>query len=506
MKDVINLRKPHKKFSLAAYLKRIFLVEKLNNPEGLILLSVFSVFCSFVVYRQGMTGGILLLVAMLALPAVFGIVAFPRFGILIIFIAAYLVMWIYGMISSIPLGTVMDGIQALLILGFLLAQKRKPDWSVFKEPIGIIILIWVAYNVLQLANPTAESRMAWLYTVRTVAVVTLMYFIFSHNIRTLRLVKWMLKIWLALALFAAAYAFKQELFGFSSWELKRLEDPGLRSLYFIGGHWRKFSIFSDPVAFAYNMVSATLFCICMLFGPVSNTKKILLASMAFIFFLAMMLSGTRGAYVLVPAGLILLAIMKLNRNMIIFSIIAGAIMGALIFMPTSSPSIQRFQSAFRPSEDASFNVRKINQAKIQPFIQTHPFGGGLGSTGTWGERFSPNSELAKFPPDSGYVRVAVETGSIGLLLICTLMVIILITGINNSFRIQDPELRSYCLAMTVIVFAYAVGNYPQEAIVQYPSNIYFYFFAALITITKRLDITKRKNIHLSNLNNTDENT
>lgn len=472
---------------LGSYFRRIFLSEKLNNPEGLILLTLFSITCSFLIYKQGVAGGILLLLMMIGLPAVYGIVRFPKFGILVIFIAAYLVMWIYGMISSIPLGTVMDGIQALLILGFFIAQKQRPDWSLFKQPIGIIILIWVAYNILQVVNPSAASRLAWVYTIRSVALVALMYFIFSYNIRTLRFVKLLLKIWLLLAVFAALYAFKQEYIGFTSWEERALQNPEVRSLLFINGHWRKFSIFSDPVAFAYNMVSATLFCISMLFSNLSKLKKAMLLTMAILFFLAMLLSGTRGAYVLVPAGLILLAILKLNKSMVFFSLGAGLIMATLIFMPSSSPSIQRFQSAFRPSEDASFNVRAVNQAKIQPFIQSHPFGGGLGSTGTWGQRFSPNSELANFPPDSGYVRVAVETGSVGLLLICTLMVVILITGINNSFRINDPELRSYCTAMTVIIFAYAVGNYPQEAIVQFPSNIYFYFFAAILVVMKRLD-------------------
>lgn len=213
--------------------------------------------------------------------------------------------------------------------------------------------------------------------------------------------------------------------------------------------------------------------------------------MAVVFLQAMLLSGTRGAYVLVPAGLLLLVILKLNKNMLIFSLAAGVFMALLIFTPSSSPSIRRFQSAFRPSEDASFNVRKHNQKRIQPYIQTHPFGGGLGATGVWGTRFSPHSFLANFPPDSGYVRVAVETGFVGLLLICTLMVVMLITGINSFFSIKDPELRSYCLAMSVIIFAYAIGNYPQEAIVQFPSNIYFYLFAALITVTKRLDLEKQ---------------
>jgi O-antigen ligase len=136
-------------------------------------------------------------------------------------------------------------------------------------------------------------------------------------------------------------------------------------------------------------------------------------------------------------------------------------------------------------------VRATNQKMIQPFIQSHPIGGGLGSTGVWGAKFAPWSFLAKFPPDSGYVRVAVELGWVGLLLFCTLMFVILKTGIENYYKIRDPELKSYCLAMVLIVFALNIGNYPQEALVQYPINVYFYLVVSLINITYKLDKEKK---------------
>jgi len=162
----------------------------------------------------------------------------------------------------------------------------------------------------------------------------------------------------------------------------------------------------------------------------------------------------------------------------------------LVYMPTSNSTLSRFQSAFKPSEDASYSVRAENQKRIQHYIQTHPFGGGLGATGVWGVRFSPNSFLAQFPPDSGYVRVAVEVGFVGLFLICSLFFIVLKTGIENYFKIKDPELKSYCLAMVLIVFAISIGNFPQEAIVQFPLSVYFYMFIALMNITLRLDQAK----------------
>jgi hypothetical membrane protein len=71
------------------------------------------------------------------------------------------------------------------------------------------------------------------------------------------------------------------------------------------------------------------------------------------------------------------------------------------------------------------------------------------------------------------------------------MFTILKTGIDNYYKMKDPELKSYCLAMLLIVFAFNIGNYPQEALVQYPANIFFFLVVALINITYKLDKEKR---------------
>jgi len=202
---------------------------------------------------------------------------------------------------------------------------------------------------------------------------------------------------------------------------------------------------------------------------------------------AMIFSGTRGANVLLPAALVLFAILRYNKKVLIFCCCAAVLLVVLIYIPTTNVNLYRFQSAFKPNNDPSYILRKNNQKKIQPFILSHPLGGGLGSTGVWGIRFSPGTYLASFPPDSGYVRVAVEDGSIGLLIFCIFMFVIMRTGINNYFLIENQELKIYCLAMTLIIFAYNLANFPQEALVQYPSNILFYLWAAMINITLKLD-------------------
>jgi O-antigen ligase len=304
----------------------------------------------------------------------------------------------------------------------------------------------------------------------------------------------LLKTWIVLSVYAALYGLKQEYIGFSASEEAWLHsDPDIAGLLFIDGHWRKYSILSDPVAFSYNMVVSSILCMALMTGPIKFWKKMVLGFFVFLMLWSMLTSGTRGAYVLVPVTLILFAILKYNRQILRLSIVGAVFILGLIFVPTSNPTLYRFQSAFKPSKDASFNVRKANQKRIQPYIWSHPMGGGLGATGAWGQRFAPNSYLAHFPPDSGYVRVAVELGWIGLGLFCTLMFIVLRTGINNYYAIKDPELKTYCLAMTLIVFAFNIGNYPQEALVQFPSNIYFFLAVALINITYQLDKLKQTN-------------
>ncbi len=489
-KNLIIPLTPGKQPTLGRDLRKFFLIDKLYSKLGFTLLFLVMVLIATGIAFYGMPFGIIVLAVIIGIPIVYTIIAYPRFGILIFIIIAYLIMWVsrMGFNLPMPLGTLMDAMEGLFILSLFINQKKKKDWLIFKGPVTNVILVWIGYNLIEVVNPTTEARMAWLYTVRTVAIIMITYFIFLYYITTKKFIRLILKLWIALALFAAVYAFKQEQFGFFDFENSYLHSSSMmEQLLFIAGVWRKFSIFSDPVAFAYNMVIASMLCIGLMTGTLSLLKKVILSLLAIFFLYVMLSSGTRGAYVLIPACLLFLSILKYNKKVIVWMICAVAFFVILIFIPTSNGTLYRFQTAFKPSKDASFNVRVINQKRIQPYILSHPLGGGLGSTGIWGQKFAPNSYLANFPPDSGYVRVAVELGWVGLLIFCIFMFTILKTGINYYYKIRDPELKSYCLSCLLIVFALNIGNYPQEALVQFPSNVCFYLVVALITVTKRLD-------------------
>jgi len=490
----------NKKFNFKEFLYNLFLKEKLGGIAGFIFLLAVSIVFSFIIAQYGFVPGVLILLTLVGLPIIYGLVVYPKFGVLLYLFLAYIIMYVGKFGIDFPLGTLMDGMILFFILGLFIQKKKKKEWEIFKGPISIVVLVWIIYNLLEVINPAAESRLAWVYTVRSVAVIMLMYFIFIYNIRTKEFIILIFKLWLILSFFAALYGLKQQFIGFTDFEEKYLySDPNIALLLFINGEWRKFSIFTDPVAFSYNMVVSSLLCIGLMTGPMQLYKKYLLGICAATCLFSMLYSGTRGAFVLPPIAMVMFAILRFNKKVLLMGIVGAFLMAILIFMPTSNQAIYRFQSAFNPSEDASFNVRKLNQKRIQPYILSHPMGGGLGATGTWGQRFAPQSFLAQFPPDSGYVRVAVEMGWIGLLLFCILMFTILRVGIINYYAIKDPSLKSYSLSMVLVVFAFHIGNYPQEALVQFPSNVYFYLVTALIVVIRRIDDQQQNDINLIQL-------
>lgn len=469
--------------------RQYILVEKLLNVYGIALLGIVSCVLAMLVAKSGVTFAILTAIILVAVPIVVGLVIYPKFGIIVYLMLSFTIMfWLrYGI--TFPLGTLMDGMLALFILGLFIKQKQaiKPNWIRFKNPISTWILVWIIYNILEFGNPAADSRLAWVYTIRNMAFVAMMYFIFMYNINDKKYIKLIFKCWLGFMVFAALYAAKQEFIGFADFEERYNNSPGIPLLLFLAGHWRKYSVFSDPVTFAYNMAIASLLCVGLLTGPLKPIKKFILVIMIAILLVNMIFSGTRGAFPLVPAGLLLYCILKFSRQILMFGIVAALFIGFLIVMPTSNQNILRFQTAFRPNEDASYKARKINQARIKPYVWSHPMGGGLGSVGEWGKKFSPGSYLSNFPPDSGYVRTTVELGWIGLFIFCCMIFTIIKTGIDNYYKIKDPELKSYCLAATLMVFTWNIANFPQEALVQYPSNVVFYLTIALINVTLRLD-------------------
>jgi hypothetical protein len=120
-------------------------------------------------------------------------------------------------------------------------------------------------------------------------------------------------------------------------------------------------------------------------------------------------------------------------------------------------------------EDASMGVRDRKRIRLQSYVQTHPFGGGLNTTGTNGVKYSPGHPLAEgWDPDSGYLLTALELGWIGLIIGLCFFFVVVAKGINNYFYVDDPLLKNITLAYIVPFMALSVAHFAQDAVFQKP--------------------------------------
>ena len=470
------------------WLRERILIEKFNNLFGFLILLFVTICATIIVVKLGEKIGVVLSAVIIGLPMVIACLFNFKFGISFTIILAFFLLGLKRFVGDVQFGIMMDVLIGIMFFGLFIKQVKERDWSFAKNLISFMILVWILYNLLEFTNPSAESTLAWVYTVRSIAGIMILYFILMYAIKSKEFITWLIKLWIFLMALACLYGYIQEFFGFPQYEMNWIMKTQERyALLFQYGKFRKFSFFSDPLVFGISMSFTSILCFVLAGGPFKRSQKIILFLLGLFMINGMLYSGTRAAYVLPPAAFMFYTIITFRKRVLILAGVLIVLTIVLIRMPTGNPNLARFQSAFHPSDDPSYQVRVRNQAYIQPYIQTHPMGGGLGSVGEWGQKFSPESPLANFPPDSGFMRIAVEMGYIGLFLYCSLLFVVFYCGIKDYFRIKDPLLKTYSLGMLTVLYALTIANFPQEAIGQYPISLLFFVCIAIVNKCRQLD-------------------
>ena len=475
------------------WLNEQFFIKKLDNPLGYLLLIAIALVVSYLISSIGLRMGVVLLGIIVGIPILAACFLNLNFGISTLITSSFFIMQATKY-ANLPFGTLMDALIFVMMFGILVRQIKERNWAFAKNPISYVILLWIAYNILQIINPWAGSTMAWLYTVRSVAVLLSLYFIACYAFTSLDKIIGAIKLILILGFITAAYGIKQEIFGYTSAEMAWLSEYEERfQLVYQWGRLRVISLFADPTTLGIMMVYLGTFCLILASSSkIGKLKKLVLVVFSICMFLTMAFGGSRTPVLLIPIGFAVVMLLTLKKSTITAVSIFLVLGTAFMYKSSGNPIIWRIQSALNFTQDASVMVRMRNQKFIQPFIQTHPFGGGLGSTGLWGRRFTPDSMLAKFAHDSGYVRIAVELGLVGMLIYMLLLYVILRTSVYYYLRVKDPLIKSLYLGLTTVMFILMVASYPQEAIVQLPTSIVFYIFLAAIVKLKDFDVNFQK--------------
>ncbi len=416
-------------------------------------------------------------------------------GVYIVFVFSFFILgimrWVWQ-IGPIPTGVLMDALIFILLLAMIVHLGRKASWDFMKNPISIMVLVWVGYNIAQVANPASVSPMAWMISIRGIAGTILFYFFCVYAFSSFKKIDVFVQLWIFLSFLLGAYGLVQEVHGFFPFEEQwmRLDEQRM-ALIFNWGRYRRFSFFCDPTTFGITVAYSAVLCIVLGLGPANLFKKMYYFFCAGIMAVSMIFSGTRTAFVLIPAGILFLTILTWKRDLIIMSVLFFLVFAGILFSPIKSlgpidnNALTRFRSAFAPDNDPSFQVRLKNQATIKPYIQSHPIGAGLGSVGEFGKKY--NSPLGGFPPDSGFVKIAVELGWLGMLLYCVFLFFVFKVGVENYHKLTNPLYKNFQAAILSVLFALVLANYAQEAITMYPSSIIFYTCMAIVMVMPNLE-------------------
>jgi len=346
----------------------------------------------------------------------------------------------------------------------------------------IVLLIWTCWSVLMVLSPSA-SIAGWIRELRV--GVLLPFLVVSLGfavIETHRQLDCFLALSILFSLIGALNGIKQLHIGLSPGEQAFLDDGG-EITHVLFGQLRVFSFYSDAGQFGASQAQFALMCFVLFFGKFTWWKRMLLLVFAGVLFYGMLISGTRGAlFALLAGGVVAIFLSKKLIYMLSGAFVLLLFVGFLKFtyIGNTNYSIYRLRTAL-DFEDASLNVRLVNQERLHAYLNTRPFGDGLGTIGYNGVKYNPGTYLASVAPDSYWVKVWAMYGIVGFTVWFSMMMYILGRGCGIVWAIRHAGLRIKLLALTagyagIFVCSYGneVMNYPPSSYVMYLSWVFIF--------------------------------
>ena len=479
----------HIKQTFGEWLQYHFLEKKLNTVFGWLFLSILGLIMLYLTvlvdYRIGPAvvvsfGFILILILILK---------YPFFGFYFLIFFASVTTTIDRLVN-LPLAS---GVFVDVLLYFELISviskyrlKKNIDHRFWSNPISIGLIVLFAYYLIELFNPSMLSPLGWLSFIRKQVSYLVFFCICYCLLDTRARIIYFVRFMIGLSTLLALYACKQQWFGYAGFELRAIGTGSGLSLLLQGGLLRKFSVFSDPATSGILFAAISMICVILFIRTDKRKERIWLAVAAIPNLLAYSYSGTRTATMMIIVGITLYCLSTLNeRRTIHFLGFSITIFAFLYLLPYQNPITSRIRSTFEGTRDESAALRDYNRHQVQPYIQDHPIGGGIYTCGFEGPKYNEGHYLEFLQPDSGYMKTLAEQGAVGLALLLIFYFVLMRYGFYYFFRVKDPEIRNYYIALLIMIFTLIVAQYAQMAITQSPVILFFY--AILVIFIKLAD-------------------
>ncbi len=462
--------------------------DRFKNPLFAISFIGFMAVLSLAIAKVGLFIGIVLL----GLPGVifFMIKLFlqPKLAISTCLFLAFLGIGIVRYVPA-PLGLAIDGLLTLGWIAVFFQKFQKTDWTPIKNGVSLAVLIWFGWIILEIANPESRSVAAWFFAMRGVGLyllltVTLCYMVFNKQID----LEFFLKVWMIVGVIGCLWGCRQLYIGLDGVEKAWLA-AGNAKTHILHGKLRVFSFYSDAGQFGASQGHTALVAIIIALGAANFRSKLFYATCGVITLWGMMISGTRGALFVPVAGALAYLVLSKNIKILILGLIAGGAAFFILkftFIGQGNAQIARMRTALDPN-DASFQVRLENQRKLKSYLASRPIGGGVGSAGYWGLRFSPGTFLAETATDSWYVQIWAENGVLGLTIHLGMLFYILGRTGYRVWNLKDPVLRQKMMALYAGFVGVAFASYGNKVFGQMPTGFLIYVTIAFLDLSPKFD-------------------
>lgn len=382
------------------------------------------------------------------------------------------------------------GIDMLLLLTLLSIWYNANRYNIhnLNNNLIYITLAWFAISFAEIANPSGASPRGWLQEIRGAALYPLLIVpigIILFDSR--KKLNFFLGFIIVLSLLATFIGIKQVKMGLSIGEQTFIDDAGYVT-HLINDQLRAFSVFTDASQFGPQQAHVAVITFILAIGLQSWNKKILLIAISVLSFYGMLISGTRGAFFVILAGALVGILFTKNLRVIIFGgsiFILLFIILKFTYIGNTNYNIYRLRSSL-DTEDASLNVRLINQQKLRDYLATKPFGEGLGVIGHWGREYNPDKYLSTIPPDSYWVKVWAMYGIVGFIIFFCMWMFIFGYAGAMIWKIPDKNLRLKLGALLGGAFGIFISSYGNEVMNTMPSSIVLSLSIAIIYITCKL--------------------
>lgn len=481
---------------MSGFAARIFLKEKLNNWQGYLFTALMA--CIFGVLESiDVLSGIMLFGMLLSFLLLFLFFTEPEFCFYFLLFYAFWIAFFNACFfhGQLLIGVPDDIVTLLLFLSLMVsspAARAKLKIFVRIPLIIYFFLVVFLYNLLEVFNPAhvSDFNNATLIVRKYLDYFILLFaaYVLLDSIEKIRRYT---NILLVATGIAALYGCIEEWHGLFYWDLDALlSNPRAYALMFINGEFRKSGTMADPAIYGLVMAACALYFIIIALYEKSTRLRLSYIVVIILMILAVGYSGTRTAYASLLVGLAFFIVLNIARpgirRMALFAI-AGYLV--LMYGPGASfGTIRRFRTTFAGTEDESYKVRMQARSFIQPYIRSHPFGGGLGTTGgLHNDNDHSGNPLSGFQTDGAYVQKAAETGYIGLALQCILYFMVMAFGIRGFFRARDQQIKVYYSACLSAVFSLYIGEYTQAAVGGVGDSLFYFPMIGIMLNLKYLD-------------------